>query len=414
MPIAEILSQGDEVVTGQIADTNAAFLAEQLNDLGFHVSRHNAVGDELSDLVAILREISERADVCVCSGGLGPTDDDYTTRAAAEAFGRPLAFDDVAMGQIEAIFAKFNRPMAEINRRQAWFPTGAVRIDNAWGTAPGFTVEHGRCLFIFMPGVPREMKPMFSQMVSPPLRERFALKPGRLITIKTTGIGESEMQVRAGVIDHPGVTVGTRTVLPENFLKLRFAADVSDDEVRDICTTVAARIGSPVFGIDGLNGRCGGLAEVTGQLLIDRNETLAVAESCTGGRLSAMCTSISGSGAWFLEGVVTYSNAAKVRVLGVSETSLAEYGAVSEQVAREMADGLRARSGATYALAITGLAGPDGGSAEKPVGTVHLALASPSGTEHRLLRLGGDRNRIQDLSAAGALDVLRRSLQGRS
>lgn len=411
MPNAEILSQGDEVVTGQIADTNAAWLSERLTDLGFTVRRHSAVGDRPADIRDALREIAERTDFCVCTGGLGPTDDDYTARAVAEAFDRPLEFDAEAMRQIEQMYARFKRVMPEINRRQAWLPRGAARLDNAWGTAPGFAVEQGRCFLVFMPGVPREMKPMFTERVEPSLRHRFQVTPGRLVTLRTTGIGESDLQERISDFSHPGVVVGTRTVLPENHLKLRFEANVSDHEVRAITESVASRVGSPVFAIEGLGEPGGSLADVVGRLLLARGETLAVAESCTGGRVAAACTAIAGSSRWFLEGAVTYSNAAKIRVLGVQETTLAQHGAVSEAVVREMATGMRRVAGSTYALALTGIAGPDGGSAEKPVGTVDVALATPGEVHYRRLRLGGDRGRIQDLAAGGALDLLRRYLQ---
>lgn len=411
MPTAEILSQGDEVVTGQIADTNAAWLSERLTELGFQVTRHVTVGDRLADIRDAMREAAARADVCIGTGGLGPTDDDLTTRAAAEAFDRPLGFDEEAMRQIEALYARFNRPMPEINRRQAWLPRGATRLDNEWGTAPGFALEQGRCWLAFVPGVPREMKPMFTERILPVLRDRFAVRPGRLVTIRTTGVGESDVQARIGTFEREGVVVGTRTILPENHLKLRFPVDFPESELRAIVADLVARIGSPVFAVEGLGEAGGSLQEVVGAALLARGETLAVAESCTGGRISAKCTAIAGSSRWFLEGAVTYANSAKVRALGVDEAMLAEHGAVSEPVVRQMAAGIRERSGATYGLAITGIAGPTGGSTEKPVGTIHFGLATPGGVHHRRAQLGGDRNRIQELAAGAALDLLRRLLQ---
>jgi nicotinamide-nucleotide amidase len=457
-PIAWILSQGDEVVTGQIADGNAAFLSSRLVDLGFRVTRHVAVGDVLDDIRGALVEAARHADVCICTGGLGPTDDDLTRRAAAEAFERPLVFDPAALATIEAMFARFHRPMPAINERQAWLPSGSTRLDNDWGTAPGFGITHGRsvegrapvlpghpspgnrvesCWFVFLPGVPREMEPMFAARVEPMLHERFALRPGRLVTIRTTGIGESDMQSRVGDLAVPGVTIGTRTILPENHLKLRFAADVAEADVKVAVAEAVRRLGPAVFAIDGLDapggssvegmglrplpGRRsplhdyggGSLAEVVGRRLAERGETLAVAESCTGGRVAAMCTAIAGSSRWFVEGMVAYANEAKVRHLGVSRATLAAHGAVSEATCREMAAGLRERAGTTYALAITGIAGPDGGTPEKPVGTVHLALAHLDGLVHRAVHLGGDRRRIQELAAGAALDLLRRNLFSR-
>lgn len=410
MPRAAILSQGDEVVTGQIVDSNAAHLATRLTDLGFDVIEHRTVGDRPDDIVLALRELSVRVDVCVGTGGLGPTEDDHTAAACAAAFDRPLVFDPIAMAAIEAMFQRYSRPMPASNRKQAMLPTGAVRLDNDWGTAPGFALEAGGGWFAFVPGVPREMKPMFEERVRPLLSQRFALRPGRLVTLRTVGIGESDMQARAGRVDHPGVVMGTRTTLPENHLKLRFSADVPDADVRALVAEVAARIGTPVFAIDGLDGPQGSLAEVIGRALTSRGESLAVAESCTGGRVAAMCTAVPGSSRWFHEGVIAYANDAKVRHLGVPTDLLASVGAVSPEVACAMAEGLRARSGSTWSIATTGIAGPDGGSPEKPVGTVFLAVSGPSGTTHRHLKSGGERSRIQDLAAASALDLLRRQL----
>lgn len=419
MPVAEILSQGHEVVTGQTADTNAAFLSTRLVDIGFDVTRHTAVGDRLPDLIAVLGEIAARCEFCVCTGGLGPTADDLTAEAVAQAFGRPLQFDPAAMAAIEAMYARFGRVMPEINRKQAWLPEGCLRLDNDWGTAPGFALQGGGCSFVFLPGVPREMKAMFEHRVLPLLRERFALAPTTLVTLRTVGIGESNVQERIGTLD--GAVVSYRTILPENHLKLVFPPEAGPEARAGVVAEAARRIGSPVFAIEGapeVAGRVaagidlqgGPLAEVLGRTLLRRGETLAVAESCTGGRVAAECTAISGSSGWFLEGVVTYANAAKVRLLDVSPDDLDRHGAVSEPVARQMAEGVRRRAGSTWGLATTGIAGPTGGSAEKPVGLVHLALAGPTGTQHHLVRLGGDRARIQTLAAATALDLLRRAL----
>lgn len=419
----EILSQGDEVVTGQVADTNAAWLATRLTELGLVVVRHTSVGDRLDDLVAVLQEVGARADVVLCTGGLGPTDDDLTAQAASIAFGMPLALDEVALADLIAKYARFGRRMPEVNRKQAVLPVGSERLDNDFGTAPGFALASPRAWMAFMPGVPREMKGMFEGRVVPRLRERFALVPGRLVTLRTTGYGESDLQERIGSgVGLPGgsdpFVLSFRTKLPENFVKLRFHPHVPDDEVARVAAEIAERIGSPLFASEGLSAPVapwadpegGELAAVVGRALVRAGHTLAVAESCTGGRVAAMCTAIPGSSAWFVEGAVTYANAAKVRMLGVPEALLAEHGAVSEPVARAMAEGLRTRSGADWALATTGVAGPDGGTADKPVGLVHIAVSGPSGTDHRALRLSGERERIQILASAGVLDLLRRTL----
>lgn len=423
MPTAEILSQGDEVVTGQIADTNAAWLSTRLTDLGFTVVRHTTVGDRMDDLERVFREIGARADACVCTGGLGPTDDDLTAEAVARAFERPLALDEVALGQIEERFRSFGRPMAPVNRKQALLPAGSDRLDNLWGTAPGFAFRGERCLFACLPGVPREMTRMFEHGVEPRLRAAFPLRPGRRVTLRTIGVGESDLQQAMGDWSADGVTVGYRTTMPENHLKLWFDADTfppgpGDDALVAAVAAVWERIGRWVFTIEGaprppapgIDVGGGTLAAVVGRRLAAAGATLAIAESCTGGRLAAACVAIPGASEWLLEGVVAYANAATIRLLGVSEADLAAHGAVSEPVARAMAEGVRARAGATWGVGITGIAGPGGGSAEKPIGTVHVAVSGPPGTVHRALRLPGDRDRVQTFSVASALELLRRNL----
>ncbi|MEQ1567903.1 MAG: CinA family nicotinamide mononucleotide deamidase-related protein, partial [Myxococcota bacterium] len=423
----EILSQGDEVVTGQIADTNAAWLSEQLTELGFLVLRHTAVGDRMDDLVAAFHEIGGRCDLCVCTGGLGPTDDDLTAGAVATAFDRPQELDPVALAQIEDRFRQLGRVMAPVNRRQAMIPRGADRLDNDWGTAPGFGFDGGRAWFACMPGVPREMRAMFAERVVPRLRSRFTLAPGRLVTLRTVGVGESDLQQALGDWSAPGVVVGFRTKLPENHLKLRFSADVPPAELSALVTAVLGRVGRWVYTVEGLpepiegyDCTGGAQAEVVGRMLAARGQTLALAESCTGGRIAAACTAVPGASEWLLEGIVSYANAAKVRLLGVSESDLAEHGAVSELVARAMAAGVRARSGASWGVGVTGIAGPGGGTPDKPVGTVHVALEGPEGQVHRAFRWMGnrppgaataaDRDRIQQLTVAAALEMLRSSI----
>jgi len=408
MPTAEILSQGDEVVTGQVADTNAAWLSTQLTDLGFQVMRHTSVGDRLDDLCEVLSEIASRTDFCIGTGGLGPTQDDLTAEATARTFQRPLQFDPDAMAQIEARYRQADREMPEVNRKQAWLPEGCQRLDNHWGTAPGFAVTTERALMAFVPGVPREMREMFTHGVRPLLHERFDLRGGRRVTLKTTGIGESNLQERIGDFAYDDVVLSFRTKLPENHLKLRFAPDASEDYIERVTADLAHRVGSPLFGID-----TGSLAEVVAQALCDRQETVATAESCTGGLVGSMLTAIPGSSRWYSEGAITYANAAKIRMLGVEPQVLEAHGAVSEAVACQMATGIRERAGTTYGLATTGIAGPGGGTDTKPVGTVHIAVATADHLYHRHLSLGGSRSRIQTLSAAAVIDTLRRHLQNR-
>ena len=416
MHTAIVLSQGDEVITGQTLDTNATWLSERLVDLGLDVVRRVTVGDRLPDIAAELTLAARRADVVVCTGGLGPTDDDLTALACAEAFDRPLALDAVALAHIEAMYAAWGREMPASNRKQALLPHGADRLPNPVGTAPGFAFPAHGALVACLPGVPREMVRMWEDQVRPRIVARLGLHPGRLVVLRTTGVGESALQDRIGpaqAFAERGLVLGYRTMTGENQVKLRAGPNVPEAVVEAAAHDLVAAIGSPVFAVEGLDHPelpAGDLPTVVGAALSARGATLAVAESCTGGRVASLVTSVAGSSAWFTEGVVTYANAAKVARLGVPAALLGSHGAVSEPVARAMAEGVRAAAGTTYGLATTGVAGPGGGTEARPVGTVHLALAHPHGTEHRLVRLGGDRGRVQALAAHAALDLLRRHL----
>lgn len=413
MATAAILSQGDEVVTGQTVDTNAAWLAEQLTELGVDVVRHLTVGDRLDDLVEALRDTTSRVDVVICTGGLGPTDDDLTAEACAAAFDRPLELDEEALTHLQALYARFGRPMAASNRKQALLPGGSARLDNARGTAPGFAFHVGPALLACLPGVPSEMRHMFREQVLSRIRARLHGPPGRLVVLRTTGVGESVLQDRIGHLTHPDAVLGYRTMLGENQIKLRFRAGVTDATIRKLVNELRVLVGSSVFSVEGMDGEPGGsLVQVVARRLLDQGATLSLAESCTGGLVASLCTSLPGSSDWFLESCVTYANAAKERRLGVPAALLALHGAVSEPVARAMAEGIRRTAGSTYGVGVTGIAGPGGGSDAKPIGTVHLALATPHGTHHHLARLAGDRARIQGLAAHAALDLLRRQLEG--
>jgi nicotinamide-nucleotide amidase len=412
MPCAEILSQGDEVVTGQITDTNAAWLATELTELGFTVTRHVTVGDRCDDISASMQRAALRADLVVCSGGLGPTDDDLTAQAASLAFDTPLKRDEEALHTIRDMYARFGRDMPASNEKQAWLPQGSVRLDNPHGTAPGFAIRTSRPgIVACMPGVPREMKHMFRDRVVPLARDAFRLRQPHLITIRTTGVGESTLQERIGHFEHDSVVLSYRTTLGENQVKLRAPAAYSRDRLIHLAEAIAHKIGRPVFSIDGLQAEGGSLPVTVARLLTHRRETLACAESCTGGLVSSLCTSVSGSSAWFMEGVVAYANEAKQRRLHVDPATLHAHGAVSSAVALEMAVGIREHANTTFGLATTGIAGPGGGSDAKPVGTVHIALSTPESSHHRVLQLGGSRQRIQHLAAHAALNMLRLHLQ---
>jgi nicotinamide-nucleotide amidase len=408
----EILSTGDEVLTGMIADTNAAYLADQMGGLGFEVVRHTTVGDDRARLEDAFRKLGEGADVVLCTGGLGPTVDDLTTEVASLVLGVELRLDEASLAHMEGLWKVRGRAMPENNRKQAMIPASAEVLSNPIGTAPGFTVRIGRAQFFFMPGVPREMKRMFAEQVVPRLE---ALRPEPTVfevrVLRTFGLTESGAdQALAGLEDRfPDVKLGFRAHFPEIQVKLTVKGpDVAAARARLEAATadVRARLGDHVFSVGAP------MEEVVGEGLRGDQATLSTAESCTGGLIAQMITAIAGSSEYFDRGFVTYSNQAKMDLLGVSEEILREHGAVSEPCARAMAEGARTRAGTTYALAVTGIAGPGGGTKDKPVGLVFVAFATPDRTVVRRIRWPGQREQVRAISAMVALDLLRRRLAG--
>lgn len=410
---AEILATGDEIRTGALVDSNSAYIAELLEQSGIEVTRHHAVGDDLVALVAIFREISARADAVVVTGGLGPTPDDLSATAAAQAAGVELALDQRALEDIGAFFNRRGRSMSESNRKQAYIPKGAVCLYNAHGTAPGFEMKLGQCTFFFLPGVPFEMKVMFETQVLPRLRTLIGTENQfRLARVVSTfGLPESVVGERMAGIEtcFPDVKVGWRAKFPEIQVKLYLnARDQAQGKkiLGDAVLWAVQRLQPNVFSTQERT-----LSAEVGELLKQRGATLALAESCTGGLVSNWITNTAGSSDYFLFSAVVYSNESKVRVLGVSEETLAKQGAVDEETARQMAQGARRVAGATYGLATTGIAGPGGGSAEKPVGTICIGLATPEGSKSLRFALSfGQRQMNKQLFAMMALDFLRRYL----
>ncbi len=289
-PTLEIFSQGEEIVTGQTVDTNAAWLSQQAVAYGFTVTRHTAVGDKLEDLIVLLLDISQRADCCICTGGLGPTSDDLTAEAIASAFNLPLQFDDIAFEQISRFFANRNRMMPESNRKQAMIPQGAERIDNEWGTAPGFSLHYGRCWFAFLPGVPMEMKHLFQERILPKLSTRFLVRPCRLITIKTLGLGESAIQERINLIGIPEkVQMGFCAGADEVQTKLLFPFAYPETAMTTLIARLTEQLGDYVFAIDGQGEITGDLVFEIDKLMTRKKFTLAVIETASQGLLAAKC-----------------------------------------------------------------------------------------------------------------------------
>jgi nicotinamide-nucleotide amidase len=401
----EILSTGDELLTGQIVDTNSAWLMDRLWDLGVMVRRKTLVGDDREDLDAALRETTGRSDLVVMSGGLGPTEDDLTSERVAAVLGVPLELHEPSLEMLKRRFERFGRAMTPNNEKQARFPRGAEVIPNRFGTAPGFLVRIGRAELVCLPGVPVEYRGLCDEWVLPRVAARLGEIPaGRVV--KLFGVPESHADhAMRPIMDDPenrGVRFGYRAHWPEIHVKWTVPGRDAQARAERIASAVRAIFGDAIWG-EGKDE----LPDLVVARLQARGERVAVAESCTGGLVAELLTRVAGASNVFDLGVVAYANAMKERMLGVPADLLAAHGAVSEPVARALAEGARRAGGATWGLGITGIAGPTGGTPEKPVGTVHIALAGAGGTQsvQRLYR--GDRERIRRMAAFEALNMLR-------
>jgi nicotinamide-nucleotide amidase len=413
--IIEILATGDEIRTGAAIDRNSAHIAQVLEQAGLEAIRHTCVGDDMDMIVSVLKEIGNRADVAIVTGGLGPTSDDITAEAAAKAKGVKLVLNRSALGVVENFFKTRKRTMSPSNKKQAMLPRGAESLYNPVGSAPGFVLKIDRCSFFFVPGVPFEMKRVLSDEVLPRIEKLFG-GTGELSLVKTLstfGLTESVIgELLAGLsAEFPEITPGFRSKFPEIQVKLYVRG--KDDQVlskilEKASQWVLGKLGENIFSMDGTS-----MEGVVGGLLAAKQATLAIAESCTGGLISHMLTNVPGSSGYFLFSGITYSNEAKTKLLGVSSEVLQRYGAVHEETVKKMAQGARRVAGATYGLATSGIAGPDGGTDEKPVGTVCIGLATP----HDIKGFGfvfpfNTRLMNKRIFAMKALDLLRRELQG--
>ncbi|HWL87476.1 MAG TPA: competence/damage-inducible protein A [Polyangiaceae bacterium] len=405
-----VLSIGTELTRGELVNSNAAWLSAGLTDLGFEVAFGATIDDDEARIRKEIERLGQFVQVIVCTGGLGPTTDDITTLAVANLLGVPLERDEASLDHIRRRLAKFGRTVSETNSKQADFPKGSEILSNPVGTAPGFSVRIGQALAFFMPGVPREMKLMFDEQVVPRIR---ALAPNDSyqIRLRTFGLPESTVGERlSGVEDaFPGTTLGYRAHFPEIEVKVLTRA-ASQAAAREICERatleVKQRLADVIYGEADDT-----FAGVTGRLLRKKEYTLAVAESCTGGLVGHMLTREPGASDFLLADVVTYANSAKTRLLGIDEDVIRGHGAVSSEVACAMAEGVRRVSGAAVALSLTGIAGPSGGSPEKPVGTVFIAVAGPAGVKVIERHFPGDRVQIQTLAAYAGLNLVRQICQ---
>ena len=414
MESAEIVTIGTEMLLGDLVDTNTAWLSSRLAILGVGVYRHTTVGDNTDRIVNALKDAASRADLVVTTGGLGPTSDDLTNACLGKLTGREMVEYQEARRHIDEKFAQFGREPTPSNYKQALFPEGTRLIPNPLGTAPGALLEWEGTLFATLPGVPSEMKRMFEDTVAPLIRER---SDGSIVsrTLHFAGIGESALAEKVqDFLDASDPTVAP--LAGQGRVRLRITTRAATEEeargkIQPVEKEILDRLGDYFFGEDEET-----LESSVGRLLKEQGATVALAESCTGGLISKRLTDVAGSSAYFEEGFVTYSNASKQRLLGVPEGMLVEHGAVSEPIARAMAEGARRAAKADYGLSVTGVAGPGGGTEEKPVGLVFIGIADVQGTTAEKLDLTAwarSRSSIRERSANRALDLLRLRIEGR-
>ena len=412
---ASIITIGDEILIGQIVDTNSVSIARHLNDAGIVVREKVSIGDDRSAIVETLRRSLAASQVVILTGGLGPTKDDITKKTLAEMFGSRLVNDPVVAAHVERMLTERGIAFNELNRSQALVPACCTVLFNAHGTAPGMWFEDEGRVVVSLPGVPFEMEHLMQDEVMPRLKARFALKQIVHRTLITSGLAESMLAERIETWETALPPYLKLAYLPNpGAVRLRLSAyevegESVSQEIERQFAALRTLIPEHIVGFETAT-----LQELVHNLLTERSQTLATAESCTGGTIAARFTAMPGASAYFRCGVVSYSNEAKIDLLGVDPATLERFGAVSEQVARQMAEGVRRAADSDYAVATTGIAGPAGGSAEKPVGTVWIAVAGPRGTVAVLKQCGTDRGQIIDRASSQAIALLREQLSQHS
>jgi nicotinamide-nucleotide amidase len=410
MLTAEIIAVGSELLTPFRTDTNSLWLTDRLNSVGVEVKLKTIVGDDDARLEETIRDALKRSGVVVLTGGLGPTEDDITRKIAARALSRRLSLDEKVLDEIRAKFLHWGRRMPDINARQAMVVEGAEVLPNPNGTAPGMYVEHDGRVVVLLPGPPRELKPMFDSHVLPKLSERAGgLRVARRV-LRVAGMGESAVDERIAPVYTQYKNPQTTILFNNTEIEIHLTAQGKTEQEAELLLDglagqIEERLGDSIFAFRGET-----MEEVVGLRLAVNGFTLAVAESCTGGLVAHRLTEVPGSSSYFTEGVVTYSNEAKTRLLGVPAELIERHGAVSAEVAEAMAEGVKRRAATDFGLSVTGVAGPGGGTPEKPVGLVYLSLADDAHTEHRRIMLPGDRHLIRWRASQSALDLLRRRL----
>lgn len=412
--LAEIITIGDELLIGQVVDTNSAWMGQQLALNGIRLNRKVAVSDNANAIREALSDSGKRAQVVLITGGLGPTKDDITKKTMADYFGMNLRMDSDVLSDVEALFKRFNREITPTNRLQAEVPEGCTVLRNKNGTAPGMWFEKDGVIYVSMPGVPYEMKAMFSDDVIPRLREKFNLPAIYHRTVMTQGIGESWLSdtleeweaslqsenIGLAYLPAPGIVRLRLTAYGNNQQELR-------EKINRKIEELPALIGKYIFATDDIP-----LHEVVGNTLLSLGKTLVTAESCTGGFLAHQITSVAGSSQWFLGSTVTYANETKTGLLDIPQEIIVKNGAVSEEVALRMAENVRKKLNADFAISTTGIAGPSGGTAEKPVGTVWIAVATKDAVKAKMFQFGDNRERNIVRSAQAGMMMLLKTIKG--
>ncbi len=407
---AEIIAVGSELLTPEKTDTNSLWLTEQLLGVGVEVKLKTIVGDDEVRLEETIRDALKRSDIVITTGGLGPTEDDVTRKVSARAADRELIYRDDLETELRERFRRWGREMPEINKRQAFVIDGADVLPNPNGSAVGMMLKSDDRFLIVLPGPPREMKPMFRDFVIEALRSAGSGTVVRRRIMRVSGLGESAVDELIAPIYKEYPAVQTSILFNRTEIEIHLTAAAADRSAAEaMLDELAAKLAEPLGGaLFATNGET--MEEIVGKLLTDRGETLSVAESCTGGLIGMRLTEVAGSSAYFLEGAVTYSNEAKIRTLNVPADILEQHGAVSGETAEAMAKGIREKADSDYGISVTGIAGPGGGSDEKPVGTVFIGYSDRTRTKSITFTLPGDRNLIRWRSSQAALDYLRRQI----
>ncbi|MCB0804277.1 MAG: competence/damage-inducible protein A [Bacteroidales bacterium] len=409
---AEIISIGDELLIGQTINTNAGWMGEVLNVAGFRVRRVLTISDNRDEILRNLDEACAHSDIVLLTGGLGPTKDDITKKTLADYFDDSLIFDQIAYDNIIELFGKYNRDVGELNRQQAYVPSTCIPIKNKQGTAPGMWFEKEGKVIVSMPGVPYEMKSMMTGFVIPELKKRFRTPSVVHKTILTQGIPESELAEKISEWEDALPDHIRLAYLPgAGMVKLRLSGvGEKEENIKEQIDTLFKDLEKYIPG-EIIGPEDEKLEMVIGNLLRERGQTLCTAESCTGGTIAHLITSVAGSSDYFKGAVVAYANEIKQNLLDVKEKDLINHGAVSSQVVRQMAEGARQKFGTDYAIATSGIAGPGGGTDEKPVGTIWIAIATPGETLVKHYQFGDDRHRNITRTALTALNLMRKAMK---